>query len=147
MPRIEVMANLPKMIFPWIWFEEGADVPDYLVNLLKYTLILLESFILHTHTQNMVKFSFIESINYLIFFSGTKITKFAGYLSFLSLVGAIICFFIYLLVKFEHVKVIEEVIEQRNSHDSKTKSKDLDIIMVEEINSGNQQREKGTSES
>lgn len=38
--EIEVFANLPKMLFPWIWFEESADVPDYLVNLLKYSLTL-----------------------------------------------------------------------------------------------------------
>lgn len=49
-PRIEVMANLPKMLFPWIWFEEGAEVPQHLVNLLKYTLILLDTFISHTHS-------------------------------------------------------------------------------------------------
>ncbi|XP_031629088.1 sensory neuron membrane protein 1-like, partial [Contarinia nasturtii] len=36
--EIEIMANLPKMIFPCVWFEESADLPDYLVNLLKYTL-------------------------------------------------------------------------------------------------------------
>lgn len=45
-PQIDVMSNLPKMIFPFIWFEEGADVPDALVNLLKYTLILYVQMIL-----------------------------------------------------------------------------------------------------
>lgn len=38
--EIDVMANLPPMIFPWLWFEEAADIPEYLVNLLKYTLVL-----------------------------------------------------------------------------------------------------------
>ncbi|XP_055302266.1 sensory neuron membrane protein 1-like [Sitodiplosis mosellana] len=41
--EIEIMANLPKMIFPWIWFEESAEVPDSLVNLLKYTLTLAKT--------------------------------------------------------------------------------------------------------
>lgn len=45
-PQIDIMSNLPKMIFPFIWFEEGADVPDALVNLLKYTLILYVNMIL-----------------------------------------------------------------------------------------------------
>lgn len=49
-------------------------------------------------------------------------------------------------MRFEHVKVIEEN-EHRNSHDSKSKPKDLDIIMVEEITSANQHPDKGNSES
>lgn len=38
--EIEIMSNLPKMIFPFIWFEETAEIPNSFVNLLKYTLIL-----------------------------------------------------------------------------------------------------------
>lgn len=38
--EIEAMAKLPKMIFPWLWFEESADIPDSLISLLKYTLTL-----------------------------------------------------------------------------------------------------------
>lgn len=39
-PEIEVMSKLPKMIFPLLWFQITVDLPEYLVNLLKYTLTL-----------------------------------------------------------------------------------------------------------
>lgn len=39
-PEIEVMSKLPKMIFPLLWFQITVDLPEYLVNLLKYTLNL-----------------------------------------------------------------------------------------------------------
>lgn len=38
--EIEVMSKLPKMIFPWLWFEITVDLPDFFVNLLKYLLSL-----------------------------------------------------------------------------------------------------------
>lgn len=38
--EIEVMSKLPKMIFPWLWFEISFELPNYLVNLMKYTLHL-----------------------------------------------------------------------------------------------------------
>lgn len=38
--EIQVMSKLPKMIFPWLWFEISVDLPDYLTNLIKYTLNL-----------------------------------------------------------------------------------------------------------
>lgn len=39
-PEIGVMSKLPKMIFPLLWFQITVDLPEYLVNLLKYTLVL-----------------------------------------------------------------------------------------------------------
>lgn len=39
-PEIEILSKLPKMIFPLFWFEITVDLPEYLVNLLKYTLFL-----------------------------------------------------------------------------------------------------------
>lgn len=38
--EIEVMSKLPKMTFPFLWFEESANIPDYMLNLLKYTVTL-----------------------------------------------------------------------------------------------------------
>lgn len=38
--EIDVMAKLPQMIFPWLWIEETADIPEYLVNMLKYSFVL-----------------------------------------------------------------------------------------------------------
>lgn len=39
-PQIEVMSKLPKMLFPVLWFEESANIPDYLINYLKYTVAM-----------------------------------------------------------------------------------------------------------
>lgn len=38
--EIFVMANMPKMMFPIVWLEESAQVPDSLLNLIKYTIHL-----------------------------------------------------------------------------------------------------------
>lgn len=38
--EIRVMENMPNMLFPFIWIDEGADVPEYLINALKYTVVL-----------------------------------------------------------------------------------------------------------
>ncbi|XP_031629089.1 sensory neuron membrane protein 1-like [Contarinia nasturtii] len=37
--EIEIMKNLPNMTFPWVWAEKNMfQIPDSLVNLMKYTL-------------------------------------------------------------------------------------------------------------
>lgn len=41
LPEIPVMQNLPEMVFPLIWIEEGADLNKTFVNMLKYQLFLL----------------------------------------------------------------------------------------------------------
>lgn len=38
--EIEVMANLPKMVFPLFWVEEGADIPDEIIKVIKYGIYL-----------------------------------------------------------------------------------------------------------
>lgn len=43
--EIPLMRNVPKMIFPFLWIEEGAVVPNLYVKLLKYTLILYAKFV------------------------------------------------------------------------------------------------------
>lgn len=40
-PEVEVMNNLPEMVFPLFWVEEGADLNKTFVNMLKYQLFLL----------------------------------------------------------------------------------------------------------
>lgn len=37
---IEVMSKLPKMIFPFLWFETTANIPDFMANYLKYTVAM-----------------------------------------------------------------------------------------------------------
>lgn len=49
--EIDIMANLPKMIFPWIWFDEGPEIPDTYINLLKYTMTLLVETLLVFHVE------------------------------------------------------------------------------------------------
>lgn len=41
LPEIEVMNNLPEMIFPLMWVEEGVNLEKKFVNQLKYQLFLL----------------------------------------------------------------------------------------------------------
>lgn len=38
--EIAVMAKMPKMLFPIVWIEESADIPDRLVSLIKYAIHL-----------------------------------------------------------------------------------------------------------
>lgn len=38
--EIEVMANLPQMVFPLFWVEEGADIPDEIIKMIKYGIYL-----------------------------------------------------------------------------------------------------------
>lgn len=38
--EIQVMSKLPKMIFPFLWFEESANIPDHMINILKYMVTL-----------------------------------------------------------------------------------------------------------
>lgn len=38
--EIAVMSKLPKMIFPFLWVEVTANIPDYMANILKYMLIM-----------------------------------------------------------------------------------------------------------
>lgn len=38
--EIEVMSKLPKMIFPFLWYETTANIPDYMANYLKYTVAM-----------------------------------------------------------------------------------------------------------
>lgn len=40
LPQIEVMKDLPEMVFPLVWVEEGADLNKTFVNMLKYQLFL-----------------------------------------------------------------------------------------------------------
>lgn len=37
---IEQMKNLPKVTFPWIWIEEGANLPSWMIYLIKFGLIM-----------------------------------------------------------------------------------------------------------
>lgn len=41
LPQIDVMKELPEMLFPVFWCEEGADLNKTFVNMLKYQLFLL----------------------------------------------------------------------------------------------------------
>lgn len=41
LPQIDVMKELPEMLFPVLWCEEGADLNKTFVNMLKYQLFLL----------------------------------------------------------------------------------------------------------
>lgn len=34
--EIPVLANLPQMIFPIIWIDESAIIPDVIINIIKY---------------------------------------------------------------------------------------------------------------
>lgn len=38
--EIQVMSKLPKMIFPFLWIEESANIPDNMINLLKYSVTM-----------------------------------------------------------------------------------------------------------
>lgn len=38
--EVKVMRNIPKMILPILWFENGVDLKKKFVNMLKYQLIL-----------------------------------------------------------------------------------------------------------
>lgn len=38
--EIEIMQNVPEMIFPLLWVEEGANLNKTFVNMLKYQLFL-----------------------------------------------------------------------------------------------------------
>nr|QGW45469.1 sensory neuron membrane protein 1c [Bradysia odoriphaga] len=40
LPEIDVMKELPEMLFPLMWIEEGADLNKTFVNMLKYQLFL-----------------------------------------------------------------------------------------------------------
>ncbi|XP_037037286.1 uncharacterized protein LOC119074990 [Bradysia coprophila] len=40
LPEIDVMKELPEMLFPLMWVEEGADLNKTFVNMLKYQLFL-----------------------------------------------------------------------------------------------------------
>lgn len=41
LPEIDVMKNLPEMVFPLMWVEEGVELNKTFVNQLKYQLFLL----------------------------------------------------------------------------------------------------------
>lgn len=38
--EVAVMSKLPKMLFPFLWLEVTADIPDKFANILKYMLVL-----------------------------------------------------------------------------------------------------------
>lgn len=46
--EVEVMKELPEMVFPILWVEEGVNLNKTFVNMLKYQLFLLvDSFVQH----------------------------------------------------------------------------------------------------
>lgn len=35
-----LMENMPSMLYPWIWVEEGVNLPGMYIYLLHFTLLL-----------------------------------------------------------------------------------------------------------
>lgn len=38
--QIPILANLPKMIFPVVWMDESADIPDDIIKIIKYAMYM-----------------------------------------------------------------------------------------------------------
>lgn len=83
-PEVEVMNNLPEMVFPLFWVEEGADLNKTFVNMLKYQLFLL---VLQNNSRSKTN----------LFFSGSGL-KFRATVKWLTLIigpiGAVTALFL-----------------------------------------------------
>lgn len=108
--QIEIMSKLPKMIFPWLWFEESANIPDYLINLLKYTLTLQ----VYIFTKYFVKFLpfKMENLFYVELFAFSRGKTFNHAVIWITmtygLIGTVICTTVYILNRFTDIDVLEE---------------------------------------
>ncbi len=60
LPEIDVMNNVPEMIFPLMWVEEGVDLNKTFVNQLKYQLFLLVNISKKNFVEN--NFSFLAEV-------------------------------------------------------------------------------------
>lgn len=39
-PSVELMKNMPNVIFPIFWIEESVEIPKDILNQLKYSIFL-----------------------------------------------------------------------------------------------------------
>lgn len=120
--EIPLMRNVPKMIFPFLWVEEGAIVPSLYVKLLKYTLILYASIAdkqathflfmpnIETKNENQIKFLKKTSIWYVC----CRLQRANWSILIGSLIGApiaaICSYTLHLLIKYKKIQVISKTI-------------------------------------
>lgn len=107
------MRNVPKIIFPFLWIEEGAVVPNLYVKLLKYSLILYANFaeftIIHFHVP-------IENENkrFIYISAYCRLQRINWSIIVASLIGApiaaICSFILHLLIKYKKIQVISQTI-------------------------------------
>lgn len=120
------MKELPEMLFPLIWLEEGADLNKTFVNMLKYQLFLLVREISQNRYPNN---------HFLCPGSGLKYQTAVKWLSLvLGPIGAVAA--ILLDYKMRHADVINKVIEVSPAESTTNGDKNLLSVPINEELSG-----------
>lgn len=110
------MRNLPKVIFPFLWIEEGAVVPGLYVKLLKYSLILYAT---NPHnsihwTEQLKKNNFFLCVRWNVSLPPDRLRRVNWGIFVGSLIGApcaaIASFVLHLLIKYKYIEVLNKTI-------------------------------------
>lgn len=130
-PEIEVMKNVPEMIFPLMWVEEGADLNKTFVNMLKYQLFLL------VFLSETISFLVAQNICvnvFLCFARGLKYQSAVKWLSlFLGPVGMAISAFLDYQRRHVVAFKVQTILASKNKPEAAIEANDVSSATTQEM--------------